>query len=145
MFQNNRISIILRIVCLVTFIIVILFNKSIITLSLLTIFFYSFTRNENDSLLFWWNIITIISFIISYITGHLYLLKIVLTIGLSYYFLVINHQDIEESNKKVFVIDKYFYRFKNNTLRKDVIDINLINAIYITVHLFILFVTIMVG
>ena len=145
MFQNNRISIILRIVCLVTFIIVILFNKSIITLSLLTIFFYSFTRNENDSLLFWWNIITIISFIISYITGHLYLLKIVLTIGLSYYFLVINHQDIEESNKKVFVIDKYFYRFKNNTLRKDVIDMNLINAIYITVHLFILFVIIMVG
>ena len=145
MFQNSKVNIILRIVCLITFIVVILFNNSLITLSLLTIYFYLFTRNEKDVLVFWWRIITGIAFIISYYTGYLYLLKFVLIIGLSYYFLVNPYRNIIKENKSKVIIDKYFLRFKNNKEGKDIIDMNLINAIYITVHLFILFVIIMVG
>ena len=143
MFQNSRINLILRIVCLIMFILVILFNHSFITLSLLTIFFYAFTRNEKDLLILWWDIITIITFLFSYFTNNFVLLKIVLILGLSYYFLFVPYRNKVSKNK--LVIDKYFLRFKNNKKGKDIIDMNLVNAIYITVHLFILFVTIMVG
>lgn len=143
MFQNSRINLILRIVCLIMFILVILLNHSFITLSLLTIFFYAFTRNEKDLLILWWDIITIITFLFSYFTNNFVLLKIVLILGLSYYFLFVPYRNKVSKNK--LVIDKYFLRFKNNKKGKDIIDMNLVNAIYITVHLFILFVTIMVG
>ena len=88
MFQNSRISIILRIICLIAFMLVIILNNSFITLVLLTIFFYAFTRNERGSLIFWLRILMIISFLISYFTGYLPLLKLVLIIGLAYYFII---------------------------------------------------------
>ena len=143
MFQNNRINIILRIVCLITFALVIIFNNSMLTLALITLFFYLFTRNDQITFIFWWRIITLVVFLISYFTGYLYFLKIVLIIGLASYFLMVPYEEVE--TKKTLVIDKYFLRFKTNKEGKDAIDMNLINAVYVTVHLFILFVTIMVG
>ena len=149
MFQNSIVSVILRIVCLITFSIVILLTNSFITLSLLTIVFYLFTRNDDISLIFWWRIITIIVFLINCLFGGIILLKIVLIIGLAIYFLIDPYERfIDEITDKEYSIPitKYFIRFKNiNIKRKDIIDKNLINAIYVTVHLFILFITIMVG
>ena len=49
MLQNKSISIIYRIICLITFVIVILKLDNFIALALLTIAFYVFTRNESDS------------------------------------------------------------------------------------------------
>ena len=145
MFQNSKVNLILRIVCLLTYSLVIIFNHSFITLSLLTIFFYLFTRNEKDPLVFWWYIITILTYLFSYFTDNFYILKIVLITGLAYYFIVVPNKEDNIVEKRILTIDKYFIRFKNNKKRKDVIDMNLVNAIYVTVHLFILFITIMVG
>ena len=147
MFQNSKVSVILRIVCLITFIAVISFVNSFVTLALLTIVFYLFTRNEKDSIVFLWHIITIIVFLFSCYINSYYLLKIVLVIGLSYYFLVIPYDWIPKiNNKLIIILDKYFIRFKNNRItRKDGINKNLVNTIYITVHLVILFIAIMVG
>ena len=145
MFQNSKVNLILRIVCLITYSLVIILNHSFITLSLLTIFFYLFTRNEKDPLVFWWYIITILTYLFSYFTDNFYILKIVLITGLAYYFIVVPNKEDNIVEKRILTIDKYFIRFKNNKKRKDVIDMNLVNAIYVTVHLFILFITIMVG
>ena len=145
MFQNSKVNLILRIVCLITYCLVIIFNHSFVTLSLLTIFFFVFTRNEKDPLVFWWYIITLISYIFSYFTDNLYILKIVLIVGLAYYFIVVPYKEIEVVKNRVLVIDKYFLRFRKNKKERDTIDMNLVNAIYITVHLFILFITILVG
>ena len=145
MFQNSKVNLILRIVCLLTYSLVIIFNHSFITLSLLTIFFYLFTRNEKDPLVFWWYIIPILTYLFSYFTDNFYILKIVLITGLAYYFIVVPNKEDNIVEKRILTIDKYFIRFKNNKKRKDVIDMNLVNAIYVTVHLFILFITIMVG
>lgn len=143
MFQNSRVNIILRIVCLITFALVIIFNNSMLSLALITLFGYAFTRNDQYVLLFWWRIITLVIFLISYFTGYLLLLKIVLIIGLAYYFLMVPYKEVEKEEETI--VDKYFLRFKKEKERKDAIDMNLVNAIYVTVHLFILFVTIMVG
>ena len=147
MFQNSVISFILRIICLLTFVVVISLTNSFITISLLTIAFYLFTRNDNIPLIFWWRIVTIISFLISYFTNNLVFLKLVLGCGLTFYFVINPYGDIINIVKKPKIIfNKYFIRFKNTgIIRKDVINKNLLNAIYVTVHLFILFITIMVG
>ena len=148
MFQNSVINVILRIVCLLTFVIVIFFTKSFITISLLTIVFYLFTRNDRFPLMLWWHIVTIVTFLFCYFTNNFILLKIVLIGGLAFYFIVNPYGDSFSIIKKVkkVTLNKYFIRFKKIDIeRKDVINRNLINAIYVTVHLFILFITIMVG
>ena len=147
MFQNNKVNIIFRVICLITFVVVILFVDSFITLSLLTIAFYLFTRNEYDLVLFWWHIITIIAFLVSCFMNNYYFLKLVLVFGLSYYFLITPYILANRNRKQSqIVLDKYFIRFKNNNVnRKDAINKNLVTAIYVTVHLFILFIAIMVG
>ena len=150
MFQNKLVSITLRIICLITFVVVILLTNSFITLSLLTIAFYLFTRNDSVSFVFVWHIATIIIFLICCLIDSFVLLKIVLIVGLAIYFLVTPYGEIIEeiviSKKKSIPINKYFIRFKSiNIKRKEIIDKNLINTIYVTVHLFILFIIIMVG
>ena len=146
MFQNSRINIILRIVCLLTFIMVIIFSNSFITLSLLTVYFYLFTRNDHLPFVILWRIITIIVFLICCFTNNLYLLKIVLCLGLAYYFLINPYGNIDDEIEEKVELDKYIIRFKKiKIIRKEAINRNMIHTIYITVHLFILFITIVVG
>ena len=146
MLQNNRIHILCRIICLITFVLVILHVNSFITLSLLTIAFYLFTRNDINKVLSIWHIITIIVFIVSYLTSSYWILKIVLIIDLGYYFLNNTIFDNDVIKKTNIVFDKYFIRFKNiNKKGRNEIDSNLLYTIYLTVHLFILFISIMVG
>ncbi len=148
MFQNSVINIVFRVICLLTFAMVIYFTNSFITLGLLTIVFYLFTRNDNFLFMLWLHIVTIITFLFCYFTNNFILLKTVLLCGLAIYFLVDpygNKYTIINKPKKV-TLNKYLIRFKKFDLdRKDVINKNYLNAIYITVHLFILFITIMVG
>ncbi len=146
MFQNSKINIIYRLICLLSFVFVIVKVNSFITLSLLTIAFYLFTKSHNNLLLFWLHVITFIVYIISFITNNYIILRIILIIGLSYYFLFTNYEvrGMISSGKKVSV-DKYFIRFKEHNNRKVFINNNLDSTYYITVHLLILFITIMVG
>ena len=148
MLQNRKVHILCRIICLITFVLVTVHVNSFITLSLLTIAFYLFTRNDNDKVLLLWYVITIIVFLISYLTSSYWILKIVLIIDLGYYFLNKPSQLFDNFVvvKNNIVFNKYFIRFKEvNKKRKDEIDSNLICTIYLVVHMFILLVSIMVG
>ena len=146
MLQNKSISIIYRIICLITFVIVILKLDNFIALALLTIAFYVFTRNESDSTLSLWHFITIIIFLISFFTNNYLILKIVLIIDLCYYFLSIPNIDVSNREKKTVIMDKYFIRFGSiKKERKDIVNNNLLCTIYVTAHLFILFIIIMVS
>ena len=148
MFQNSVINIVLRVICLLTFAMVVFFTKSFVTIGLLTVVFYLFTRNDNFSFMLWLHIVTIITFLFCYFTNSFLLLKTVLLCGLAIYFLVDpygNKYTIVNKPKKI-TLDKYLIRFKKIDLkRKGVLDNSYLNAIYITVHLFILFITIVVG
>lgn len=146
MLQNKKISIVYRIICLIIFVIVTLKVNNFITLSLLTIALYLFTRNEDNSLVSLWHLITIIGFLISYFTGIYLILKIVLIIDLCYYFLSMPSSYVVIKEKETIIMDKYFWRFVNKkNERKDIISNNLLCTMYVTAHLLILFITIMVG
>ncbi len=141
MFQNNRINIICRVVCLLTFIIVILFAHSFITLSLITLFFYLFTRNDDIKLI---HLITIILFLISYFTNNSFILKMILVIDMMCYFLIKPYEEKIMYNN-INCLNKYSIRFFGVNNRKDIVDNNWFHTIYVTIHLLILFITIMVG
>ena len=104
--------------------------------------------NEKNYLVTLWHIITIIIFLVCYLTDNYIILKIVLIIDLGYYFL--NNPTILPDNvstiKESIVFNKYFIRFKDfNKKGKEVINNNLLCVVYVTVHLFILFMAIVVG
>ena len=146
MLQNKEINAFYRIICLIVFIVVILKINNFIALALLAIAFYLFTRNEDNSLVSLWHIITIVIFLISYFNSNYLILKIVLIIDLCYYFLSIPSSDIIITKKKRITLDKYFLRFaRNNNKRKDIVNNNLLCTMYVCAHLFILFIIIVVA
>lgn len=146
MLQNKRINLFYRIICLIVFAIVVIKINNFIALSLLTIAFYLFTRNESNSLISLWHLITIVIFLISYFTSNYLILKIVLIIDLCYYFLSLPGDELISTKKKTIVVDKYFLRFsRRDNKRKDIISNNSLCTVYVTVHLLILFIIIMVS
>lgn len=146
MLQNKRINLFYRIICLIAFAIVVIKINNFIALSLLTIAFYLFTRNESNSLISLWHLITIVIFLISYFTNNYLILKIVLIIDLCYYFFSIPSDELISTKKKTIVVDKYFLRFSRcDNKRKDIISNNYLCTVYVTVHLLILFIIIMVS
>lgn len=146
MLQNKRINLFYRIICLIAFAIVVIKINNFIALSLLTIAFYLFTRNESNSLISLWHLITIVIFLISYFTNNYLILKIVLIIDLCYYFLSLPSDELISTKKKTIVVDKYFLRFsRRDNKRKDIISNNSLCTVYVTVHLLILFIIIMVS
>ena len=146
MLQNKEINVFYRIVCLIVFVFVVFKINNFITLALLTIAFYLFTKDENSSFVSFWHLITIIIFLISYFTKNYIILRIALMIDLCYYFLSVSSDDTMVMKKKTIVVDKYFLRFaRNNNIRKDIVNNNSLCTMYVCVHMFILFIIIVVG
>ena len=146
MFQNNRVNLIYRIVCLLTFIAVIIHTKSFVTLAILSLAFYLFTKDRCGYIIGICHTITIIVFLISYFINDYWLLKIVLIFDLIYYFMFITYQEkliISDSNDN-YISSKSLIRFANNR-RKDIENNNMLNTMYVTIHLIILFIAILVG
>ena len=146
MFQNNRVSLIYRIICLLVFIIVVIYTNSFITLAILSLVFYLVTRNRYGYIMVLEHTLTIIMFLIAYFTNSYFLLRLVLIFDLIYYFIFIVYKkdQITSNIYDNYVSSKYLIRFANGK-RKDIENNNMLNTMYVTIHLVILFVSILVG
>ena len=168
MFKKKEIDLIYRIICLFVFIIVVTYVRSIITLSILALFFVFLTRDDVRILAIILYFVTAISFMACFNSVDYTLFRIALIMDTAYYFLIIptlddvvkmvlglkdepNEEKIEDKVEKVqnkLNTDSYYIRFSND---KKIEKINkkkkseAISAIYVTAHLLLLFIAIVVG
>ncbi len=140
MFPKNKINLLYRLLCLVCYIGVIIAVNSTTTLIVLIVVYGLFALSERSFRNIELIILTLFILWISYLLGNYLFLKITLIIDYIIYFLDTSYYEIDEELK---VSEKDYIRFKNNKKKKK--GSNDILAVYITVHLVILFVAIVVG
>lgn len=138
MFKKENINIIYRILCLVCYTIVIFLVNSINTLIALTLFYILLGVLDNNFRSIEFIVITLFLLGIGYLFNYYLLFKIMLAIDYFIYFLnYIPVKNIKKLSKKEYI------RFsKLNKSKKG--SRNAI-AIYLTIHLVVLFIAIMVG
>lgn len=165
MFKKKEIDFIYRLICLLTFITVIVYVKSIVTLSILALFFVFLTRDDVRILALILYFVTAITFMACFSSIDFTLFRIALVFDTIYYFLIIppidevvdkilgiekkiDKEKLEEKTEEVqskLNTDNYYIRFSNKkkiAKKKKNADIC---TIYITAHLLLLFIAIMVG
>ena len=140
MFPRSKVNLLYRLLCLLAFLIVIIFINDYITLLILTIAFYVLTFLERDIRIIFLQIITIILFIFCLSMNSYLLLQIILIINYIYYFLGVNYGCISD---EIIERNLRYIRFENNNKRKE--DNNMLCTIFVTVHIMILLLSIMVG
>lgn len=156
MFEKEKIDLIYRVICLLTFMFVTLLVKNIITLAILILFFYFSIKKENDLVYFFLSILTFLSFAVGYVADNYTLLKLMLMIDYIYYFLsipsvnalinsMLSRKKEESADLKGEIIEEELFRFKNIKNKKKKRELNLSGTIYLTFHLGILFLSIVVG
>ena len=138
MFPKNKISIIYRLLCLLCYIGVILVVDSVVTLIVLFIAYILFALSEKSFRNIEFIVVSIILLLICYLLNNYWLFKIMLIFEYCFYFLDTSYYVIEE----VATSEKNYIRFKNNKKKKK--GSNNLVALYLTVHLVILFVAIVV-
>ena len=141
MFPKNKINIVFRLLCLISYITVILTVNSISTLMIITVAFCFFALGEKSFRNIVLIIMTIIILWLSYLLNSYLLFRIMLLIDYSCYFLDTSYYFVE--NEKVVLSENDYIRFNNKKKKKK--GSSNIAAIYLTVHLVILFLAIMVG
>lgn len=145
MYEKNNVKFIYRIICLVTFIVALLsLNNYVTSIMLLIIFFIIIHRFSNYFFSFL-AIISFVLFIISFILNNYSLLNFLVIIDYSYYFLSIsNSYEMDIDDEEIDLTDDELIRFREE--RKDVRKgLDIVNTKYLTFHLGILFLTIVVG
>ncbi len=140
MFPKNRINIIFRLLCLISYAIVILTINSVKTLIILSIVYCFFALGEKSFRNIELIILSIVLLWISHLLNNYLLFRIILAIDYIFYYLDAGYYVREE--EKIVVSEKDYIRFKNTNKKK---GSNNIVAIYLTVHLALLFLAIMVG
>ena len=156
MFEKEKIDLIYRVICLLTFMFVTLLVKNIITLAILILFFYFSIKKENDLVYFFLSILTFLSFAVGYVADNYTLLKLMLMIDYIYYFLsipsvnalinsMLSRKKEESADLKSEMSEEELFRFKNIKNKKKKRELNLSGTIYLTFHLGILFLSIVVG
>ena len=139
MFPKNKINIIYRLLCILCYIGVILFINSTTTLIILFIFYIVLALSERSFRNIEFIIVSIIVLLLCYLLSNYWLFKIMLIIEYSFYYLDTAYY-IET---KEVINENDYIRFKNNKKKKK--GLNNIIAVYLTVHLVILFVAIVAG
>lgn len=156
MFEKEKIDLIYRVICLLTFMFVTLLVKNIITLAILILFFYFSIKKENDLVYFFLSILTFLSFAVGYVADNYTLLKLMLMIDYIYYFLsipsvnalinsMLSRKKEESADLENEMSEEELFRFKNIKNKKKKRELNLSGTIYLTFHLGILFLSIVVG
>ena len=140
MFPKNKISFIYRLLCLVCYIGVILLVNSIISLIVLFIFYSILALSERSFRNIEFIIVSIIVLLLCYLLNNYWLFKILLIMEYCFYFLDTSYYVVDEV---ISVDEKDYIRFKNNKKKKK--GSNNLLAVYLTVHLVLLFVAIVVG
>ncbi len=165
MFQKREIDLMYRLLCLIIFAIVIIFAQSIVTLSILALFFVFLTRDEVRilSLILYFG--TAITFMACIYSTDYTLFRIALLMDTFYYFLVIppvdelvdhifgierepSKEKVEEKTEEVqkkLNTDSYYIRFSGEKKVAKKKRNDELCTIYITAHLLLLFIAIVVG
>ena len=138
MFPKNKICLLYRLLCLVCYIGVILLVDSITSLIVLFIFYSILAISEKSFRNIEFIIISMIILLICYLLNNYWLFKIMLIFEYCFYFLDTSYYVIDEV---ISVDEKDYIRFKNNKKKGS----NNLLAVYLTVHLVLLFVAIVVG
>ncbi len=140
MFPKNKINIVFRLLCLISYVVVILMVNSASTLMILAAAFLFFAMGEKSFRNIELIVITAIILWICYLLNNYLLFRIMLLINYSCYFLDTSYYIDDE---KAVLSKKDYIRF-NNKKKKKKGSSNIV-AVYLTVHLVILFLAIMVG
>lgn len=139
MFPKNKINIFYRLLCLLCFMAVIVFTKSITSLIVLLLIYCFLGLSEKSFRNIEFIVITIVLLLFSYLLGNYILLRIVLLIDYIFYFLDTSYYFDDE---KITISQNDYVRFANKKKKKGSSNIS---AIYITVHLVLLVIAIVVG
>ncbi len=159
MFKKDQIDLIYRVICLVAFIMVILFDNSLITLIGLEFVFFLLTYKEEKAFYVALYLFSFIFSCLGYVAANYGLIKFILIIDYIVYYLNIpslnilvkktidyyannkKERDIKEESEEI--SENEYYRFKtNNNLKR---HLSLQETFYITIHLILLFISILVG
>ena len=141
MFPKNRINIFYRILCLICYILVLFFSNSNFTLLLLLFYYCIFALTEKSFRNIELIVITVLVLGICYLLNNYWPVRIMLIVDYVYYF--IDTLYYVEEDEKLEISKKEYVRFGNSKKKKK--GSNNITAIYVTVHLVLLFLAIMVG
>ena len=143
MFPRGKVDLLYRILCMLAYVSVIIFINSNTTLFIVILAFFLFTITERRFENYFLYGITALAFIISFTLGNYILLRIAVVIDYIYYFLSVETLDDEIMEVKR---DQYYVRF--DTKRKERIkkqDNNVLCTLFVTVHLVLLLLTVLVG
>ena len=179
MFKDIKVSLICRIICLLTFIIVIFGIENLYVLGMLAIIVFFLVRLNYNFFISFLMLFNFIGFIIGYYNHSYILFRILLIISYSYYFLnnYVFKENIKIISNKDVIYDKIFKRNEKklmNIKKGDLIDnkivkdktekdfevyqnkgfvrtytlknrISMQEVFYVLFHLFLLFISIIIG
>lgn len=139
MFPKNKIDIIYRLLCLISYITALFIVNSHITLIILGVIYAFFALCEKSFRNIEFIVITIIIFFICRLMDNYLLYKLMMIFDYCYYYLDTGYYIFNE--EKIVVSKKEYIRFSKNKKKGS----NNLLAVYLTVHLGLLVIAIMVG
>ena len=142
MFPKNKINIVFRLLCLLSFIAVIILIKSITTLIVLFLVYCFLAISERSFRDIEFIILSLLLLLVCYLFNNYILFRAVLLIEYIFYFIDTSYYI--EDDEEVQISQNEYVRFAKVKKKKKKGSSN-IAAIYLTVHLVLLFLAIMVG
>ena len=139
MFPKNKVNIIYRFLCLLSYLVVILLTNSNITLFILLFMYFFLGLSEKSFRNIEFIIITLVVLLVCYLLKNYWLFRIMLVIDYIFYFLDNSYYDEE---KEVTVSKNDYVRFAKVKKKE---GSNNITAVFVTLHLVILLLAIVVG
>jgi predicted membrane protein len=145
MFPREKIDFLYRIMCLLAYLIVIIFIDSIMTLFIITIAFYILTIMEKRFENIFLYIVTGIIFILCLTMNNYFLLRLIAIVDYMHYFMNVDSIDDDfDEIDEVVEKDQNYIRFKSEKEER-VKDNNGLCTVFVLVHLGLLIISIMVG
>ncbi len=144
MFPKSKVNVFYRVLCMLAYMGVVLFIDSKITLIILMIGFFIYTINEKKVENIYLYVATIVSFVMCLTIGYYFLLRIMVFFDYMYYFLSAPSYDDLLLEEEIDTDQKYI-RFKEIKKKKKKEDNNMLCTIFVTVHMVVLLLAIVVG
>ena len=141
MFPRNKVDLIYRLLCLLAFIFVIVFINSLVTLFIIALVFLVFSITEKRFENYFLYILTLVLFLICMSINNYFLLRVILIIDYVHYYLNVSVLDDDIFDNELERNQKYI-RFKEE--KKERKDNNLLCTIFVTVHIIVLLLAIVV-
>ena len=141
MFPKNKINIIYRLLCLVSYLIVILTINSLVSLIMLLVIYILFAIAEKNFRNIELVVVSVVLFLLCHSVNNYLLMKIMLLVDYGFYFLDTSYYVDEKDS--ISISQKEYVRFKEINEKKE--GTNNLIAIFVTIHLVLLVIAIMVG